>query len=133
MTERTVYVADDGIEFDYEDDCRNYEMEQDILPAFEKVQMWDCCEKSIPTPTNLEEIKNALNELHFIRGANLESLWDAIFEADLETEMLDYSSFREEVYDANENDLLMFDRDVDNWVNVNYLFNEYRRILKNFG
>ena len=133
MTEKVIYIADDGTEFDYEDECRNYETVQDILPLFENVQMWDCCEKPIPTPICWDDIKSTLEDLHYIRGANLESLWDAIYEANLEVEMLDYDSFREEVQNADENDLLMFDRDLDNWVNVNYLFNEYRKILKNFS
>ena len=134
MTEKVLYIADDGTEFEYEDDCRRYETAQEILPAFEKVQMWDCCENLIPTPTNWEEIENALDEMHFIRGSGVEELWDAIYNADLENMMLSYDTFRREVNSsASETDLLMFDSDMDEWVNVNYLFNEYRRILKNFS
>ena len=133
MTEKITYIADDGTEFDYEDECRDYEMAQEILPLFEDVQMWDCCEKPIPTPTDWEEIKNALEELHYIRGSGVEELWDAIYNADLETQMVSYETFRREVNSASETDLLMFDSDMDEWVNVNYLFDEYRRILKNFS
>ena len=133
MIEKITYIADDGTEFDYEDECRDYEMAQEILPLFENVQMWDCCEKPIPTPTCWDEIKTALDELHFIRGSGVEELWDAIYNADMENLMLDYESFRSEVSTASENDLLMFDGEADCWVNVNYLFGEYRRILKNFS
>ena len=133
MVEKVVYIADDGTEFDYEDACREYETAQEILPLFENVQMWDCCEKPIPTPTCWEEIETALEELHFIRGSGVEELWDAIYNADLEHQMLDYESFRREVESADATDLLMFDGDADCWVNVNYLFDEYRRILKNFS
>ena len=133
MTEKVIYIADDGSEFEYEDDCRNYETAQEILPAFEKVQMWDCFEKPIPTPTRWEEIENALDEMHFVRGSGIEELWDAIYNADMENMMLSYETFRTEVNNASETDLLMFDSDMDEWVNVNYLFNEYRRILKNFS
>lgn len=133
MIEKVTYIADDGTEFDYEDECRDYEMAQEILPLFENVQMWDCCEKPIPTPTCWDEIKTALDELHFIRGSGVEELWDAIYNADMENLMLDYESFRSEVSTASENDLLMFDGEADCWVNVNYLFDEYRRILKNFN
>lgn len=133
MVEKVIYIADDGTEFDYEDACREYETAQDILPLFENVQMWDCCEKPIPTPTCWEEIKSALEELHFIRGSGVEELWDAIYNADLEHQMLDYESFRREVCNTEDTDLLMFDGDMDEWVNVNYLFDEYRRILKNFS
>ena len=133
MTEKVTYIADDGTEFDYEDECRDYEMAQEILPLFENVQMWDCCEKPIPTPTDWEEIENALGELYYIRGSGIEELWDAIYNADLENQMLSYETFRTEVNSASETDLLMFDSDADCWVNVNYLFNEYRRILKNFS
>lgn len=133
MTEKVTYIADDGTEFDYEDECRDYEMAQEILPLFENVQMWDCCENPIATPTNWEEIENALEELHYIRGSGVEELWDAIYNADLENQMLDYESFRSEVESADATDLLMFDGDADRWVNVNYLFDEYRKILKNFS
>ena len=133
MTEKITYIADDGTEFDYEDECRDYEMAQEILPLFENVQMWDCCEKPIPTPTCWEEIETALEELHYIRGSGVEELWDAIYNADLENQMLDYESFRSEVESADATDLLMFDGDADRWVNVNYLFDEYRKILKNFS
>ena len=133
MTEKVLYIADDGTEFEYEDDCRNYETAQEILPLFEKVQMWDCFEKPIPTPTRWEEIENALDEMHFVRGSGIEELWDAIYNADMENMMLSYETFRTEVNNASETDLLMFDSDMDEWVNVNYLFNEYRRILKNFS
>ena len=133
MTEKVTYIADDGTEFDYEDECRDYEMAQEILPLFENVQMWDCCEKPIPTPTCWEEIETALEELHFIRGSDIEELWYAIHDADLETQMVSYETFRREVNSASETDLLMFDSDMDEWVNVNYLFDEYRRILKNFS
>lgn len=133
MVEKVIYIADDGTEFDYEDECRNYETAQDILPLFENVQMWDCCEKPIPTPTCWEDIETALEELHFIRGSGLDELWDAIYNADLENQMLSYETFRTEVNSASETDLLMFDSDMDEWVNVNYLFDEYRRILKNFS
>lgn len=133
MTEKITYIADDGTEFDYEDECRDYEMAQEILPLFENVQMWDCCEKPIPTPTDWEEIENALEELHYIRGSGVEELWNAIYNADLESQMLSYETFRREVESADATDLLMFDSDMDEWVNVNYLFDEYRRILKNFS
>lgn len=133
MTEKVTYIADDGTEFDYEDECRDYEMAQEILPLFENVQMWDCCENPIATPTDWEEIENALEELHYIRGSGVEELWDAIYNADLENQMLDYESFRSEVESADATDLLMFDGDADRWVNVNYLFDEYRKILKNFS
>ena len=134
MTEKVLYIADDGTEFEYEDDCRNYETAQEILPIFEKVQMWDCFEKLIPTPTNWEEIENALDEMHFVRGSGVEELWNAIYNADLENMMLSYDTFRREVNSSvSETDLLMFNSDMDEWVNVNYLFNEYRRILKNFS
>lgn len=133
MIEKVTYIADDGTEFDYEDECRDYEMAQEILPLFENVQMWDCCEKLIPTPTDWEEIENALEELHYIRGSGVEELWDAICNANLENQILVYESFRDEVESADATDLLMFDGDVDRWVNVNYLFDEYRKILKNFS
>lgn len=133
MTEKVTYIADDGTEFDYEDECREYETTQEILPLFENVQMWDDCENLIPTPTCWEEIKTALEDLYFIRGAGLDELWDAIYNADLENQMLSYETFRTEVNSASETDLLMFDSDMDEWVNVNYLFDEYRRILKNFS
>lgn len=133
MIEKITYIADDGTEFDYEDECRDYEMAQEILPLFENVQMWDCCEKPIPTPTDWEEIETALEELHFIRGSGIEELWYAIHDADLETQMVSYETFRSEVATANDTDLLMFDGDADCWVNVNYLFDEYRKILKNFS
>lgn len=133
MTEKVTYIADDGTEFDYEDECRDYEMAQEILPLFENVQMWDDCENPIATPTDWEEIENALEELHYIRGSGVEELWDAIYNADLENQMLDYESFRSEVESADATDLLMFDGDADRWVNVNYLFDEYRKILKNFS
>ena len=133
MIEKVTYIADDGTEFDYEDECRDYEMEQEILPLFENVQMWDCCEKPIPTPTDWEEIENALEELHYIRGSGVKELWDAIYNADLETQMLDYSSFGNEARSVNDTDLLMFDDDVVCWVNVNCLFDKYRRILENFS
>lgn len=133
MTEKVIYIADDGTEFEYEDDCCEYETAQELLPLFENVQMWDCCEKPIPTPTCWDEIETALDEMHFIRGSGIEELWDAIYNADLEHQMLDYDSFRNEVFTANDTDLLMFDGDADCWVNVNSLFDEYRRILKNFG
>ena len=133
MVEKVIYIADDGTEFDYEDACREYETAQEILPLFENVQMWDCCEKPIPTPTCWEEIETALEELHFIRGSGVEELWDAIYNADMEHMMLDYESFRREVESADATDLLMFDGDADCWVNVNYLFDEYRKILKNFS
>lgn len=133
MTEKVTYIADDGTEFDYEDECRDYEMAQEILPLFENVQMWDDCENPIATPTDWEEIENALEELHYIRGSGVEELWDAIYNADLENQMLDYESFRSEVESADATDLLMFDGDADCWVNVNYLFDEYRKILKNFS
>ena len=133
MTEKVIFIADDGTEFEHEDDCRNYETAQDLLPAFEKVQMWDCCENPIATPTNWEEIENALDEMHFIRGEGIEELWDAIYNADLEHQMLDYDSFRREAYNVNDTDLLMFDGEADCWVNVNFLFDEYRRILKSFS
>lgn len=133
MTEKVVYIADDGTQFEYEDDCYNYETEQELLPLFEKVQMWDCCEKPIPTPTNYEEARSALEELHFIRGSGIVELWEAIYDRDLERGMLDFGSFRDVVYEANDTDLLMFDGDVDYWVNVSYLFDEYRRILKKFS
>ena len=133
MTEKITYIADDGTEFDYEDECRDYEMEQEILPLFENVQMWDCCEKPIPTPTDWEEIENALEELHYIRGSGIEELWYAIYNADLETQMVSYSSFGNEARNVNDTDLLMFDGDADCWVNANCLFDKYRRILKNFN
>lgn len=133
MVEKVIYIADDGTEFDYEGACREYETAQEILPLFEKVQMWDCCENPIATPTNWEEIENALDEMHFVRGSGVEELWDAIYNADLENQMLSYETFRSEVCTANDTDLLMFDSDMDEWVNVNYLFDEYRRILKNFS
>ena len=133
MVEKVIYIADDGTEFDYEDACREYETAQEILPLFENVQMWDCCEKPIPTPTCREEIKTALEELHFIRGSGVEELWDAIYNADLEHQMLDYESFRREASSVEDTDLLMFDSDMDEWVNVNYLFDEYRKILKSFS
>ena len=133
MVEKVIFIADDDTEFEHEDDCRDYETAQELLPLFENVQMWDCCEDPIPTPTCWAEIENALEELHFIRGSGIEELWDAIYNADLEHKMLDYSSFRDEVYNANDTDLLMFDGDADCWVNVNYLFDEYRRILKSFS
>ena len=133
MIEKITYIADDGTEFDYEDECRDYETAQEILPFFENVQMWDCCEKPIPTPTCWEEIETALEELHYIRGSGIEELWNAIYDADLENKMLDYESFRNEARNVNDTDLLMFDGDADCWVNVNYLFDEYRKILKNFN
>lgn len=133
MTEKVTYIADDGTEFDYEDECRDYEMAQEILPLFEDVQMWDCREKPIPTPTDWEEIENALKELNYIRGSGIEELWYAIYNADLENQMVSYETFRSEVATANDTDLLMFDGDADRWVNVNYLFDEYRKILKNFS
>ena len=108
-------------------------MIKEILPLFENVQMWDCCEKPIPTPTDWEEIENALEELHYIRGSGVEELWGAIYNADLETQMLDYSSFGNEAHIVNDTDLLMFDDDVACWVNVNCLFDKYRKILKNFS
>ena len=133
MVERISYIADDGTEFEYEDECREYETAQELLPLFENVQMWDCCEKPIPTPTDWEEIENALEELHYIRGSGVEELWDAIYNANMEHMMLDYESFRNEVESAHETDLLMFDGNADCWVNVNYLFDEYRKILKSFS
>ena len=133
MTEKVIYIADDGTDFEYEDECREYEMTQEFLPLFEKVQMWDCCEKLIPTPTCWDEIENALEEMHFIRGSGIEEFWDAIYNADMEHMMLDYESFRNEACGVNDTDLLMFDSDADCWVNVNYLFDEYRKILKSFS
>lgn len=133
MTKKVIYIADDGTEFEYEDDCYDYETAQEIIPLFEKVQMWDCYEKPIPAPTSFEEVKTALEEVHFIRGSGIEELWDIIYNKDLEHEMLDHESFRNVVYEANATDLLMFDGDADCWVNVNYLFDEYRKILKNFN
>ena len=133
MTEKVVYIADDGTEFEYEEDCCNYETAQGLFPLFEKVQMWDCCEKPIPTPTCFEEVRSALGELHFIRGSGLEELWEIIYDKNLECDMLDYESFRDVVYGANDTDLLMFDGEADCWVNVNYIFDEYRKILKNFN
>ena len=133
MIEKVIYIADDGTEFENEDDCHEYEMTQDLLPLFEKVQMWDCCEDPIPTPTNWEEIENALDEMHFVRGSGVEELWDAIYSADLEHQMLDYNSFCREAGNATDSDLLMFDNEVDCWINVNALFEEYRRILKKFS
>ena len=133
MIEKVIYIADDGTEFENEDDCHEYEMTQDLLPLFEKVQMWDCCEDPIPTPTNWEEIENALDEMHFVRGSGVEELWDAIYSADLEHQMLDYNSFCREAGNATDADLLMFDNEVDCWINVNALFEEYRRILKKFS
>lgn len=133
MTEKITYVADDGTEFECEDDCREYEVAQEILPSFENVQMWDCCKKPIPTPTCWIEIESALSEMYYIRGSDLEEFWNAIYNNNMEHMMLDYDSFRREVYNMDDSDLLMFDSEVDNWVNVNYLFDEYRKILKNFG
>lgn len=133
MTEKITYIADDGAEFENEDDCHEYELVQVLLPLFEKVQMWDYWEDPIPTPTNWEEIGNALDKLHYIRGSGIEELWEAIYDADMEHMMLDYESFRNQVCGANDTDLLMFDNDVDCWVNVNYLFDEYRKILKDFS
>lgn len=133
MIERVIYIADDGTEFEDEDECRAYETEQGILPLFKTVQMWDDCEKPIPAPTCWTEIESALEKLHFIRGANLEELWDAIYATDLEHNMLDYGSFRDEVYCANDTDLLMYDGDRDCWVNVNRVFDECRKILRNFN
>lgn len=133
MVEKVIFIADDGTEFEHEDACREYETAQELLPLFENVQMWDCCEKPISTPTCWEEIESALEELHYIRGSGVEELWDAIYNADLEHQMLDYESFRREASSAEDTDLLMFDSDMDEWVNVNYLFDEYRRILKNFS
>lgn len=133
MIERVIYIADDGTEFEDEDECRDYETAHELLPFFENIKMWDDCENLIPIPTCWEEIKIALEEMHFIRGSNLEEFWDALCSADLEHQMLDYSSFRNEVSGANGTDLLMFDGDMDCWVNVNYLFDEYRKILRNFN
>lgn len=133
MTEKVIYIADDGTEFEDEDECRGYETTQELLPLFKKVQMWNDCEELIPTPTNWAEIEIALEEIHFIRGSGIEELWDVIYNADLETKILDYESFRNVVYGANNTDLLMFDGDADCWVNVNYLFDEYRKILRNFN
>ena len=133
MIEKITYIADDGTEFDYEDECHEYELAQEILPLFENVQMWDECEKPIPIPTCWEEIENVLEEMHFVRGSDVEPLWEAIYDSDMEHKMLNYDSFRDEVYGANDTDLLMYDGDRDCWVNVNRVFDECRKILRNFN
>ena len=133
MIEKITYIADDGTEFDYEDECHEYELAQEILPLFENVQMWNECEEPIPIPTCLEEIENVLEEMYFVRGSDVEALWEAIYDSDMEHKMLNYDSFRDEVYGANDTDLLMYDGDRDCWVNVNRVFDECRKILRNFN
>lgn len=132
MIEKITYIADDGTKFDYEDECRDYETAQNILPLFEGVQMWDANEEPIPTPIDLIEIEEALKEMRFIRGS-CEKLWDAIYNVNLEYEMLDHSSFHDEISCANDTDLLMYDGDKDCWINVNRVFDECRKILRNFN
>lgn len=133
MIERVIYIANDGTEFEDEDECYNYELKQKILPLFEEVQMWDECENPIPTPTCWEEVESALGNFRFIRGFGVETLWNALYENDMENLILDHYDFKDEVFNINGTDLLMFDCNEDHWINVSSLFNEYRRILKKFN
>lgn len=132
MTEKVIYIADDGTEFNFENECQEYEWFKEIAPILDKIQMWDDEETPLAHPSTYQELSETLEVMHYVRG-DVCSFFDAIYDGDLENNLLDYRSFQDEAQSADDNDLLMYDGDKDYWINVNKEFESLRDILKNFG
>lgn len=117
MTEKIIYIANDGKEFDNENDCLNYEFEQSIKDF--TVKIWD-------------ENKNPLA---FNSQLNLEKIWYIKIEHPQQAKILDdlheqaglYTPFNGN-YNRNLIGLWWYN-EMDEFINLTELVAEYQAVL----
>lgn len=125
MTEITKYIADDGKEFDDEDDCLDYERSIKILKVY-GFRAYDRQGKEIFPKDYVKNMDYFTYDVYYIKVENIKG-WE-------EFEKLCNDEFDTYFYDGldsiSENGLYYKDDDYDCWTNWDYEYEKLRNIRK---
>ena len=140
MITKTIYVANDGTEFETEDECLQYESSLTAMSEF--VQFYD--HNFQPIEWNPENYESMWDHLHYIviephREAEVEEWWGKTF-----CTMLGVSPFGDlecdwscwlKVDHGDEPTILAYDFDGGNsdWVILNEIYSKARNIIKSLN
>lgn len=128
MTEITKYIADDGKEFDNEDDCLEYEKGIEIKKVY-GFKAYDRQGKEIFPKDYISDMNDFIYDVYFIKVENIKG-WE-------EFENLCLDEFDTYFYDGldeiSETGLYYKDEDYDCWVNWETEYEKLRAIRRKMG
>ena len=123
MTEITKYVADDGTEFDFEDECLEYELKGKIRDIY-GFTVYDCNGKEIK-PEDYRDLDCFVGEARYIKITNIKG-WDEFSDLCEENDVYFYDGMD----DFCEKGLYYFDDDHDYWLNWDAEYEKLRTIRR---
>lgn len=119
----TKYVANDGIEFDDEDECLEYELKVKVKNIY-GFTIYDCNGKEIK-PTDYRDLDCFIDEARYIKITDIKG-WDAFSELCEENDVyFDYG-----MDDFYERGLYFFDDDHEYWVSWEAEYEKLRNIRR---
>ena len=125
MTEITKYIADDGTEFDYEDECLDYERGIKILKVY-GFRAYDRQGKEIFPKNYIKDMDDFTYDVCYLKIENIRG-WE-------EFEELCNDEFDTYFYDGldsiSETGLYFKDDDHDYWASWDYEYEKLRNIRK---
>ena len=123
MTEITRYVAFDGEEFEYEDECLEYERKENLKNSY-GFQAYDRNAREIH-PTEYCDLEDFVNEMSFLKITDTNGWSDFV---DLCDDNRVY--FYDEMKEFCEKGLYYHDEDQDYWYNWDYEYEKLRNIRR---
>lgn len=125
MTEITKYMADDGTEFDFEDECLEYELEQKVKGIY-GFKAYDCNGKEIK-PSNYRDLDCFVSEARYIKVTDIKG-WNEFSELCEESDVYFYDGMD----DICEKGLYYYDEDHDYWENWEHEYEKLRAIRRKY-
>jgi hypothetical protein len=123
MTEITKYMADDGTEFDFEDECLDYELKAKVR-GIHGFTVYDCNGKEIK-PTDYRDLDCFVSEARYIKITDIKG-WDDFSDLCEENDVYFYDGMD----DFCERGLYFFDDDHDYWINWDSEYEKLRAIRR---
>ena len=123
MTKVTKYIADDGTEFEFEDECLEYELKEKIKDIY-GFKAYDRNGQEIH-PFDYDDLDDFITDMMFLKITDVKG-WE---------EFLDICD-EERVYlldgvdDIGEKGLFFFDEDHDYWTSWDYEYEKLRNIRR---
>lgn len=128
MTEITKYIADDGKEFDNEDDCLEYEKGIEIKKAY-GFKAYDRQGKEIFPKDYISDINDFIYDVYFIKVENIKG-WEE-FEELCNDEFDTY--FYDGLDEISETGLYFKDEVFDGWMSWDEQYDKLREIRRKIG
>jgi hypothetical protein len=123
MTEITKFVADDGTEFEFEDECLEYELKAKVKDTY-GFTVYDCYGKEIK-PADYRDLDSFIDEARYIKITDIKG-WDAFSDLCEENDVFFYDGMD----DFCERGLYYFDDDHDYWVSWEAEYEKLRVIRR---